>query len=61
MSTPRDRNGFDDDDDTGRAWHEPAHLDGDDDLLNSRLRQWRVERLIDQAYSTDFGFYQELE
>jgi hypothetical protein len=31
MSTPRDRNGFDDDDDdTGRAWHEPAHLGGDD-------------------------------
>jgi hypothetical protein len=29
MSTPRDRDGFDDDD-TGRAWQEPAHLGGDD-------------------------------
>lgn len=29
MSTPQDRDGFDDDD-TGRAWQEPAHL-GDDD------------------------------
>jgi hypothetical protein len=29
MSTPRDRDGFDDDD-TGRGWQEPAHLSGDD-------------------------------
>ncbi|MDT0274394.1 hypothetical protein [Blastococcus goldschmidtiae] len=28
MSTPRDRDGFDDD--TGRAWQEPAHLGGDE-------------------------------
>jgi hypothetical protein len=28
MSTPRDRDGFDDDE-TGRAWQEPAHLGGD--------------------------------
>ena len=30
MSTPRDRDGFDDDE-AGRAWQEPAHLSGDDD------------------------------
>src|SRR3954466_11890986 len=29
MSTPRDRDGFDDDD-TGRAWQDPTHLGGDD-------------------------------
>jgi hypothetical protein len=29
MSTPRDRDGFDDDE-AGRAWQEPAHLSGDD-------------------------------
>jgi len=28
MSTPRDRDGFDDD--AGRSWQEPAHLGGDD-------------------------------
>ena len=28
MSTPRDRDGFDDDE-AGRAWQEPAHLSGD--------------------------------
>jgi hypothetical protein len=29
MSTPRDRDGFDDDE-AGRSWQEPAHLGGDD-------------------------------
>jgi len=29
MSTPRDRDGFDDDE-AGRAWQEPAHLSGDE-------------------------------
>lgn len=31
---------------------ELAHLDRDDDLLNSRLRQNRVERLVDASWGT---------
>jgi isopenicillin-N N-acyltransferase-like protein len=29
-----------------------AHLDADEDLLNSRLRQFRVERLVEQAWGS---------
>jgi hypothetical protein len=36
MSTPRDRDGFDDDE-IGRSWQEPAHLGGDDAKPDERL------------------------
>jgi hypothetical protein len=52
MSTPRDRNGFDDDD-TGRGWQEPAHLGGDEPVADEPNIGDRRKRPRDSDHSSD--------
>lgn len=52
MSTPRDRDGFDDDD-TGRSWQEPAHLGGDQPAQDEPNIADRRQQPRDGDHSSD--------
>ncbi len=52
MSTPRDRDGFDDDE-TGRAWQEPAHLSGDEPVQDEPNFADRRKQPRDSDHTTE--------
>ncbi len=57
MSTPRDRDGFDDDE-AGRAWQEPAHLSGDDPAEDAPNFADRRKQPRDSDHSTEGAGWQ---